>query len=161
MTGKGHGVARSAGLPYTVIRTYGFGETAMLTSKDLLAAVRAAQGIPSNYRLARLLDVPEKTVQRWNTCANAPDDAMALRLAELARLDAAEVLAAMYAQRAADGPMAGVWRSIAERLQGAAVAVLVAVLSLFVGGGPDAGAQASPVKHVANVSGMQQGLYIM
>ena len=52
----------------------------MLTSRELLAAVRAAQDIPSNYRLARVLDVPEQSVQRWNSGKHTPDDETAARL---------------------------------------------------------------------------------
>lgn len=115
----------------------------MITSRELLTAVRTAQGIESNYRLARFLDVPEKTVQRWNTGKNTPEDPMVVRLCELASLDPAEVLPAMYAQRAAEGPMAAVWERIAARTQASVATAAGVVLSLFVGGGPDAGAMAA------------------
>lgn len=115
----------------------------MLTARDLLAAVRARQGIPSNYRLARLLDVPDTTVQRWNTGRNTPDDATAARLAELAGLDADATVASMHAQRAGSAPERSRWERIAERLQRAGVAACV-ILSLgFWSGGPDGGAYAS------------------
>lgn len=121
----------------------------MLTVAALLAQAKTAQGIPSNYRLARVLEVPEGTVQRWNTGKSIPDDEKAVQLADLAGLDAAEVVAALHAQRAATGPMAAVWRQIAERAHGgahaAALAFVALILSLFVGGGPDAGAMAKAV----------------
>lgn len=107
----------------------------MLTTRDLLAAVKTAQSIPSNYRLARLLDVPEGTVQRWNTGRNLPDDLMAARLAELAGLDVAEVVASIHAERAAEGPARDLWKSIAERLHAAGAPALAVILSvLFLGG---------------------------
>jgi transcriptional regulator with XRE-family HTH domain len=121
----------------------------MIRTSELLAAVRAAQGVPSNYRLARLLDVPEKTVSRWNTGKHTPDDAMAQRLAELAGLDPGEVLASMAAERAGDEATRAAWRAIAERLAATAAAVFFA---LGIGGGPDAHAgqlDAGPVAVVA------------
>lgn len=131
----------------------------MLTTTDLLAAAKAAQGLPSNYRLARALDVPEKTVQRWNTGRNTPDDENAAKLAALAGLDAGYVLACIAAERAAEGPASAVWKAVADRLHHGAVAALLAFLALFVGGGPDAGAMAAtPSPTVNSTSG---SLYIM
>ena len=114
-----------------------------MNTRELLAAVRAAQGIPSNYRLARLLDVPETTVQRWNTGRNLPDDTMAARLAELAGLDAGTVVASIHAERAPDDGTRALWQSIAQRLQHAGAAVLAVVLSVLFFGTPDAQARAS------------------
>lgn len=91
-----------------------------MEARDLLTAVRTAQGIASNYRLARTLDVPEKTVQRWNTGHHAPDAAMARRLAELAGLDPDVVAAAMQAQRAHDPAERAQWLRIADRLRAVA-----------------------------------------
>lgn len=136
----------------------------MLTSKELLAAVRDAQGIPSNYRLARVLDVPEKSVQRWNTNKNTPDDAMTIRLAELAGMDPGTALASMYAQRAAATPLARVWESIAKRAEAAPAVVVAAILSGFIGGGPDAGAsilEGKPAAQSVNAAATSGPLYIM
>lgn len=114
----------------------------MITTRELLAAVRAAQGIESNYRLARLLDVPEKSVQRWNSGKHTPDDSMAVRLAEMAQLDPAEVLASMHAQRCTDETLRTVWQTVAERTRAAAAAALAVILSVLCTGTPDAQARA-------------------
>lgn len=105
----------------------------MLTTRDLLAVVKTAHGIPSNYRLARVLDVTEATVQRWNTGRNAPDDAMAERLANMAGLDVAYVLASIYAERAANDDSRRIWSGIAKRLQGLAAAVAAVMVSALLG----------------------------
>lgn len=115
----------------------------MLNSRDLLAAVRAAQGIESNYRLSRLLDVPEKSVQRWNTGKHTPDDAMAVRLAELAGLDPAAVVAAMHAQRCTDDALRPILQRIAQRAAQVGAAVFTAILSVVFSWHPDAQARAS------------------
>lgn len=123
----------------------------MLTTRELLAAVKTANSIPSNYRLARALDVPENTVQRWSTGRNLPDDTMCARLAAMAGLDAGYVVASVHAERAAAGPLRDLWASMAQRVKdsahGALTVALAVILSLFVGGGPDAGAMAAQVTH--------------
>ncbi|MEO8805861.1 MAG: hypothetical protein ABI433_07255 [Burkholderiaceae bacterium] len=130
----------------------------MLTTHELLALAKAKQNIPSNYRLARVLDAPESTVKRWNTGKGQPDDAYAAKLADLAGLDAGAVVASIRAEREASGPLHDLWVGIAKRLETAGLAALAVILSLFVGGGPDAGAMASTLvkqapalEHVASV----------
>jgi hypothetical protein len=115
-----------------------------MTARELLSYVRAAQGIPSNYALAGVLGVPIKTVQRWNTGANTPDDAMAARLAVLAGLDPDTVVAEMQAERANDPAERSRWQRIAARLAAApavaACLVAAVIVSLWTSGGPDGGA---------------------
>ena len=98
----------------------------MISTLELMAAAKSAQGIPSNYRLARVLDVPETTVARWHTGRGKPDDAFAARLAEMAGLDVGQVVAWIHAERAEPGPVRDLWTGIASRLartSGAAAAV--------------------------------------
>jgi hypothetical protein len=101
-----------------------------MTARELLAAVRAAQGIPSNYALAKLLDVRERDLSRWNNGHNVPNDPIVVRLAELAGLDPAQVLPAIAAQRTTDTALRSVWERsalLAARGSGLAVAVLASV----------------------------------
>lgn len=114
----------------------------MITTQELLTRAKEAQGIPSNYRLARVLGVPENTVARWKTGKNRPEDSMAIILAEMAGIDPAEALASIAAERST-GTARAVWERIAEQAHRAAVAACV-ILSLgFFSGGPDGGALAS------------------
>ncbi|MFT3665559.1 DUF3693 domain-containing protein [Piscinibacter sp.] len=99
--------------------------------------MKAAQGISSDYRLARFLGVTDNTVANWQHGRRRPDDETAIRLAGLAGLDAGEVVAELYAERAADGPARELWQSIAKRLHTGAAAALAC---MFITGGPDAGA---------------------
>lgn len=118
----------------------------MLTTATLIDAAKKAQGLPSNGRLALVLGVPDKTVQRWNTGKNQPDDAHAIRLASLAGLDPAEVLAALAWERST-GETRRVWETVAKRaaqhVRQAGAAVLAVILSLWIGGGPDGSAMAA------------------
>lgn len=112
----------------------------MLTVRELLAAARAAQSLPSNYALAKLLAVRENDVSRWHNGRNIPAPAMVVRLAHLAQLDPAAVLPAIEAQRATDEAVRAAWARAARRLALASVAGIAAILSLWIGGGPDGGA---------------------
>jgi hypothetical protein len=115
----------------------------MLTASELLAAAKAAQGIPSNYRLARVLGVPESTVQRWNTRRGLPSDEYCAKLADLAGLDRGEVVAWIRAERETDPYMRDVWASVAKRLHQAGSAAMAVILSLCISGGPDGSAMAA------------------
>lgn len=130
----------------------------MLTTAELLAQAKAAQGIPSNYRLSRVLDVPEKTVQRWNTGKSRPDDEHAARLALMAGIDPGVAIASINAERDPTGPMHSVWVGIAQRLERAGVSAAVLALGVTFTGGPDAGAMAS---QPAPAQVIAPGLYIM
>lgn len=132
-----------------------------MTVRDLLAAVRAAQGIPSNYRLARVLGVTETTVQRWNTGANLPDDAMSARLAEMAGFDPDMVVASMHAERAHEPGERARWTRIAERLGTAAMLAVCAMVALWTTGTPDGGAYLSAAMLPALVDSSFVGLYIV
>ena len=112
----------------------------MISTSALLAAAKQAQGIPSNYRLARVLDVPENTVGRWHTGRSKPDDVYAARLAEMAGLDVGQVVASIHAERAAPGPVRDMWADVAARL--ARTAATAAAALVAVTGSPDAGAMA-------------------
>lgn len=122
-----------------------------MTARELLARVRAAQGIPSNYALAARLGVPIKTVQRWNTGSNTPDDATSARLAQLAGLDPDEVVAGMQAERANDPTERARWERIAARLARAPAAAAAAILALWITGGPDGGAALGHVQSAVAV----------
>jgi hypothetical protein len=131
----------------------------MITSRDLLAAVRAAQGIPSNYALSRFLDVREKDLQRWNTGKNTPNDAMLLRLCDLANLDPITVVPAIHAERAGDEAMRSVWERIARRVESAGAVSAAVILSALITATPDAGAMPSQAAQAPNLSNEGGSVY--
>ncbi|MFY7915873.1 MAG: DUF3693 domain-containing protein [Rubrivivax sp.] len=131
----------------------------MVTIQELLSAAKTGAGIPSNYRLARVLGVSDNTVGNWQHGRAFPDDEMAARLAAMGHLDPGAVVASMHAQRASSEPQRALWSAMAKRLERAAVAACV-VLSLGAWtGGPDGGALASTGDE-AHASA-PSGLYIM
>jgi hypothetical protein len=88
----------------------------MFSISDLLSAAKRGSGIPSNYRLARVLDLTDSAVQRWSTGRGVPDDAQAIRMANMAGLDPGYVVAAVRALREKDAAIRAVWEDMAARL---------------------------------------------
>lgn len=122
---------------------------------ELLTAAKAAQGIPSNYRLARVLGVTDNTLNNWQAGRVAPGDAQAVRLAQMAGIDPAHVLARLAAERAKDDASRAVWQQLADRIKAGALAGVVGLV-VGVSGGPDAIAAAPSPE-----GGAVGGLYIM
>jgi hypothetical protein len=87
----------------------------MLSTSDLLSAAKRGAGIPSNYRLARVMGLSDNTLTRWNGGA-IPDDSSAARLAQMAGMDVEYVIVSMKAQREKDPELRAIWARAAERL---------------------------------------------
>lgn len=73
----------------------------MLNTQTLLDAAKHAQGITSEYRLARVIGIGDNTLYYYRH-GRTPDDPRALRLAELAGLNPGWVLLCLAAERAKD-----------------------------------------------------------
>jgi transcriptional regulator with XRE-family HTH domain len=113
-----------------------------MTAADLVDAARAGAGLPSFYRLARVLGVGDATVANWRHGRATPDDATTLRLAAMAGVDPAQALAAIHVQRCTDPAIRSVLATIAARVQQAGAAALAVILSVLISGSPDAQARA-------------------
>jgi hypothetical protein len=113
-----------------------------MTAADLVDAARAGAGLPSFYRLARVLGVGDATVANWRHGRATPDDATTLRLAAMAGVDPAQALAAIHVQRCTDPAIRSVLATIAARVQQAGAAALAVILSVVIFGSPDAQARA-------------------
>lgn len=73
----------------------------MLTTQTLLDAAKHAQGITSEYRLARVLGISDNALYNYRH-GRTPDDSRALRLSELAGIDPGYTLVCMAVERAKD-----------------------------------------------------------
>lgn len=73
----------------------------MLTTNGLLDAAKRSQGIPSEYRLCRVLGITDNALYNYRH-GRTPDDERARRLAEIAGLHVGFVLVCMAAERAKD-----------------------------------------------------------
>lgn len=98
---------------------------------EYLDQAKARSGIPSDYQLAKALKVPPQTVSMWRTGARRPDALACFRLADLAGVDPALVVADIElerAQRVGRADEVSAWEQLATRLSGAAAAVLSSVI---------------------------------
>lgn len=72
----------------------------MIETRALLDAAKSAQGIGSDYRLARTLGCTDTTIHNYRHGKTHPDEVQSLQLAAMAGLDPSYVLVSMAAQRA-------------------------------------------------------------
>jgi len=70
----------------------------MLTTTALLDAVKSANSIPSDYRLARTINVTDNTLYLWRH-GKTPDEDNAAKLAKMAGFDVGFVLVCIAAER--------------------------------------------------------------
>lgn len=124
----------------------------------LLDAARHAHGDCTDYRIARLLNVPTSYLSAWRR-GNHLSDEYAARLAELAGMDPVETVLRVAADREG-GVSADIFRRALARLTGAAASILLAVL-LGVGMAPEHADAAiyDPAAHVANTSAAAFGTH--
>jgi hypothetical protein len=94
-----------------------------MNTAELIAAAKAAQGVTTDYAMAKLLDTQPVTVANWVKGRNLISDKYAIRAAELAGLDAAKVLVWLAAERAE-----GEARRLLQKLAASLVVLLVAVV---------------------------------
>jgi len=102
----------------------------------LIDAAKAGASIESDYRLGKILGIGDSAIPNWKAGRAWPSQAHILRLAEMAEMDAGQVLAAIQAQKAKTPEEREAWKRIAERLSRVA-ACIVAGVTLTVAGLPE------------------------
>lgn len=85
-------------------------------STELLDAAKTAQGIASDYRLAKLLGVPGGTVSNYRRGANFPANSIAWRLGELAGIDPATAMIGCNLERTSNPADRALWRELGRRI---------------------------------------------
>lgn len=110
---------------------------------ELIDAVRERHHLPSDYAAAALLGLTRSQLSRYRNGKDFLGDEQAAKVAELLEMDAGYVVACVHAERAKTPSVRVLWEGVAKKLERAGVAALAVFLSLWIGGGPDAGAQAA------------------
>lgn len=95
-----------------------------MQSAELLDRAKACRGLRSDYALAKAAGFTTQQIGNYRSGRSAPGDAAAIKLAELAELDAGAVLAWMAAERAKTAAEREVWQKAASRLATAAAVAL-------------------------------------
>lgn len=113
----------------------------MMTSNELLDALKARSGAASDYALARqVLKIEQNSLKEIR--ARGLSDERAFQVATLLDLDPAEVMAWVRAERTKDPKVKKVWEGVAKSLKSAAAgiaAVAAAWLAMRYGVDSDAG----------------------
>lgn len=89
----------------------------MFSSIELLNLARERQGGASDYRIAKLLGVPQTTVSNYRTGRSLPANPIAMRLAALAEVDPLQAVVAVNLERAGTAEEREIWQKLADRLR--------------------------------------------
>lgn len=101
-----------------------------LTVDALLNRVREAQGLKSDYQMAKATGFSIQKIGNWRHGRVMPDEKACQILAVAAHLDPDVVIAQVHALRTKDSAARAIWERIAERLQLAASHALAVILSV-------------------------------
>lgn len=102
----------------------------MQTTIDFLKAVKAAQGLTSDYQLAKFLGITQQSVSLLMLGKTFLGDETAIKVADCLKIYPALVLANIHAERAKGEVEKRVWTDLVKRLGGIAAALVLAICAL-------------------------------
>lgn len=88
----------------------------MRTTVEFIDALKARNGVPSDYALAKVLGVTQQTVSRWRVGKDFLGDSTAITVGKLLQIDPAYILACSHAERARQEPEKAIWQGLAAKL---------------------------------------------
>lgn len=101
----------------------------MQTTIEFLDACKAAQGLTSDYKLAKFLGVTQQSVNNYRQGKSFLCDETAIKVADCLGIYPALVLANIHAERAKGEVEKRAWQDLVKRLGGTAAAMLLAILA--------------------------------
>lgn len=102
----------------------------MLTTDQLLDAIKATHDLPSDYKLAHVLGVQKAAISSYRKGRTHPDQEICQRIAALLGIDPDVVVCSVHAERASTAESRAQWERIAARLVASAGAAAAVVLSV-------------------------------
>jgi len=126
----------------------------MRTVNEVLDAVKARNGITSDYKLAMFLGIGDGNLRNYRHGRSLPDEKACERIAAALGEQPFVLLAEMQAQRSRTTEARSLWEQLANQLRHAVAAVMMAlgVALLLVAPNPQ-GAQASTLPYDGNGPG--------
>lgn len=97
----------------------------MTTTVEFLDAIKARHGLPSDYALAAKLGTTRSCISNYRSRRSHLDDSTAIHVANLLEMEAGYVMACAHAERAKSDAERTAWKSIMQKLGGAAALVLI------------------------------------
>lgn len=89
-----------------------------MATTELLAAIKSRRNLEKYADLARVLHVSRQGIYSYRCKASFFDDYLCLRVAEILRIDAGAVIAAVHAERASCPEVQQVWLDVSECCDG-------------------------------------------
>lgn len=88
----------------------------MKTTTQYLDSAKSVLGIGSDYALAKALGIRTTTISNYRSGRNHFDDATAIKIAAILKIDPLEVIAAANVERAKNDDARRVWVGLWDRL---------------------------------------------
>jgi predicted transcriptional regulator len=98
----------------------------MKNTIDVLEALKAKTGAPSDYALHKILGVTRQAISTYRTNTSTFSDEMCLKVASILEVDPCLILAIAYAERTGNQEVKAAWKTVLERLSGMAAMLLIA-----------------------------------
>lgn len=89
-----------------------------MATTELLSAIKHRKNIENFSGIARLMGITRQSLHRYRSRHTFLDDKQALKAAELLRIDAGAVLAAIHAERAICPETKAVWEDLSRSSDG-------------------------------------------
>lgn len=86
------------------------------TTTDLMDALKEAKAIPSDYALAKRLDLKPQTISNYRKGRTQMSDETAVKMAAMVGRAPAPILAQLASERAKSPEVAKIWRDAAKTL---------------------------------------------
>jgi transcriptional regulator with XRE-family HTH domain len=100
----------------------------MRTTSEILDAVRAKTGAPSDYALRLYLGVTRQQISKYRNGHDVLSDDVAIRIAEILEVEPLLVLATVHAERSRSETAKKTWTGIIDKLGGTAAAVALGIM---------------------------------
>ncbi|SOD41621.1 hypothetical protein [Nitrosovibrio sp. Nv4] len=97
----------------------------MKTTADFLDDLKIKYELPSDYAIAKRLNMHRQQVSKYRTCKFTFDDETAIKIAHELGVNEAYVMACMNAQRAKEENVKKAWEKAAKLLGGVAAGVAI------------------------------------
>ncbi len=98
----------------------------MRNTIEVLEALKAKTGAPSDYALHKILGVTRQAISVYRSGNGSFSDEMALKVASILEVEPCLILAIAYADRTANTEVKAVWKTVLERVSGVAAMCLLA-----------------------------------
>ena len=98
----------------------------MNTTNDYLNAVKAKTGAPSDYALAKKLELTRSAISKYRNLNTGFDNLTALKVASILEIDPMIVISSVSLEKAKTPTEKQLWKTVFERLGGVAASVIIA-----------------------------------